>query len=203
VKASISKQSSQRRPEFLAGDLALDFLNTRMCAGKEIIDLLQTDADLLEWLGRAGCFVSKNAADGAARSLLHDARELRESIRILVEARKAGRRGDPSALNRFLMYADSHPQLVWKRSGPPSIDRVRNQESPKNILMPIAEAAAALLSAADFSLVKRCEGENCVLWFLDQTKSHHRRWCSTTVCGNRHKVAAYRKRRRDRPCSSV
>jgi predicted RNA-binding Zn ribbon-like protein len=36
------------------------------------------------------------------------------------------------------------------------------------------------------------------LWFSDQTKSHQRRWCSMEMCGNRHKVAAYRKRRRSR-----
>ncbi len=58
------------------------------------------------------------------------------------------------------------------------------------------EAAADLLATGDFTLVKRCEDETCVLWFYDQTKSHHRRWCSTVLCGNRHKVAAYRKRRR-------
>src|SRR4030095_2085551 len=33
-------------------------------------------------------------------------------------------------------------------------------------------------------------------WFSDNTKSHHRRWCSVALWGNRHKVAAYRKRRR-------
>jgi predicted RNA-binding Zn ribbon-like protein len=42
--------------------------------------------------------------------------------------------------------------------------------------------------------VKRFEGEACILWFADQTRSHHRRWCSTKICGNRQKVAAYRKR---------
>jgi len=66
----------------------------------------------------------------------------------------------------------------------------------RGVLGPVAEAAADLLATADFTLVKRCEDETCVLWFSDQTKSHHRRWCSPALCGNRHKVAAYRKRRR-------
>ena len=53
-----------------------------------------------------------------------------------------------------------------------------------------------LLVAADFRFVKLCEDEACVLWFWDQTKSHRRRWCSAMLCGNRHKVAAYRRRLR-------
>jgi predicted RNA-binding Zn ribbon-like protein len=53
-----------------------------------------------------------------------------------------------------------------------------------------------LLATGDFSLVRRCENAACVLWFYDRTRSHHRRWCSMARCGNRHKVAAFRKRRR-------
>nr|WP_254214234.1 CGNR zinc finger domain-containing protein [Burkholderia multivorans] len=33
-----------------------------------------------------------------------------------------------------------------------------------------------------------------MLWFLDRTKSHRRRWCSKALCGNRQKVAAFRRR---------
>jgi predicted RNA-binding Zn ribbon-like protein len=85
---------------------------------------------------------------------------------------------------------------VWKKPRSPAIERIRQQDTLEAILAPVAEAAAILLATADFSLVKRCEDETCVLWFSDKTKSHHRRWCSTFFCGNRHKVAAYRKRLR-------
>ena len=132
----------------------------------------------------------------APLALLHCARRLRESIRSLVEKRKAGRRGDPSILNSFLAASQSYPQLVWNKSSTPTIDTVRRQDTAESILAPVAEAAADLLITADFKLVKRCEDETCVLWFCDQTKSHHRRWCSMEICGNRHKVAAYRERRR-------
>jgi len=33
-----------------------------------------------------------------------------------------------------------------------------------------------------------------VLYFYDTTKNHRRQWCSTAACGNRHKVADFRKR---------
>lgn len=202
MKSSISKQPADSPPQFLAGDLALDFLNTRMRVGDEVLDLLQTDEDVLAWLERAGLPTSKIGPNAEPLSFLSAARALRENIRSLVEKRKAGRSGNPSVLNNFLRYAQSHPRLVWNKPRSLTIERIRQQDRPEAILAPVAEAAAALLAAADYNLVKRCEGETCVLWFSDQTKSHHRRWCSMEMCGNRHKVAAYRARRRDRRASS-
>jgi predicted RNA-binding Zn ribbon-like protein len=55
-----------------------------------------------------------------------------------------------------------------------------------------------MLATADFNLVKRCADDTCVLWFSDHYKSHHRRWCNMEIRGNRQKVAAYRRGRRNR-----
>jgi predicted RNA-binding Zn ribbon-like protein len=161
----------------------------------ELVDFFQRDEDVLRWLEQAGLPVRAIATVRTLPSLLEAARTLRENIRSLVEKRKAGQRGDPSVLNAFLAEGQSHPRLVWSKPRSPTIDRVRRQDTPAGILAPVAEAAADLLATRDFKLVKRCEDETCILWFRDQTRSHHRRWCSTALCGNRHKVAAYRKRR--------
>jgi predicted RNA-binding Zn ribbon-like protein len=190
------KELSKSRALFLAGHRALDFLNTRMRVNEDLVDLLQSDEDVLLWLKEAGFPTPTIDSRTAPPALLHSARSLRESIRSLAEKRKAGRRGDPSILNSFLAASQSHPRLVWNKSKIPTIDTVRRQDTAESILAPVAEAAADLLMTADFELVKRCEDETCVLWFSDQTKSHRRRWCSMEICGNRHKVAAYRERRR-------
>jgi len=195
---SQTKRNPQPGPVFLAGNLGLDFLNTRMRVNGEVVDLFQRDEDVIRWLKIAGLSVPE-ARTGAPRiSLLNSARKLRENIRALVEKRKAGQRGDPSVINRFLSDAQSHPRLVWNKPGSLKIEKVRRKNTVEAVLGPVAEAAAELLATADFRLVKRCEEETCVLWFSDNTKSHHRRWCSMVLCGNRHKVAAYRRRlRRD------
>ncbi len=160
----------------------------------QIVDLLQRDEDVLHWLKQAGLSAPKVGPHTARMSLLHRARTLRENIRSLVEKRKTGRRGDASLLNRFLAGAQSHPRLVWNRPRALQIEKVRRKDTAEAILAPVAEAAADLLATADFNLVKRCEDDTCVLWFSDQSKSHHRRWCSMEICGNRQKVAAYRRR---------
>jgi predicted RNA-binding Zn ribbon-like protein len=153
---------------------------------------------VLAWLDQAGLPNSKLGSGGVSLSLLRSARTLRENVRSLVEKRKAGLRGDPSLLNSFLDHATSYPRLVWRTPSMLTVERIQRRGTPKGILAPIAEAAAVLLATADFCLVKRCEDQACVLWFSDQTKSHRRRWCSALLCGNRHKVAAYRKRGRRR-----
>jgi predicted RNA-binding Zn ribbon-like protein len=182
---------------FLAGHLALDFLNTRMRVDGDVADFLQRDEDVLRWLKQVGLSVPELGRGAARMSLLDSARTLRENIRSLVEKRKAGQRGDPSVLNRFLSGARSHSRLVWSRPRSLKIEKVSRRDTAQAILGPVAEAAASLLATADFRLVKRCEDETCVLWFSDNTKSHHRRWCSMELCGNRHKVAAYRRRLRN------
>jgi predicted RNA-binding Zn ribbon-like protein len=185
------------RAPFLAGNPALDFLNTRGGRNDELEDFLQSDHDVLVWLKQAGFPIPGDDTKGERFSLLHSARKLRESIRSLVEKRKAGQRGNPSALNGYLTASQSYPQLMWPNSQSLRIDKVWRQDTSQSILAPVAEAAAELLATANFEFVKRCEGEFCFLWFYDQTKSHRRRWCSTQTCGNRHKVAAYRRRIRD------
>ena len=185
-------------PLFLAGHPALDFLNTRMRRNGQLIDVLQRDQDVLRWLRKAGFpVVAGGASHFEHGALLNCARNLRENIRLLIEKRKAGQRGDAALLNGFLAGVESHLQLVWSKPRQLRIETVRRQDSPVAILGPVAESAANLLATADFRFVKRCEDETCVLWFTDRTKSHRRRWCSTMLCGNRHKVAAYRRRRHE------
>ena len=153
------KELSKSRALFLADHRALDFLNTRMRVNEDLVDLLQSDQDVRLWLKQAG--FPAPAIDGktAPLALLHSARSVRESIRSLVEKRKAGRRGDPSILNSFLAASQSYPRLVWNKSSTPTIDTVRRQDTAESILAPVAEAAAELLITADFELVKRCEDE--------------------------------------------
>ena len=180
-------------PFFLAADPALDFLNTVAVVDGQPVDFLQSDEDVLSWLQQAG-LAEEDTPRFAGSSLLYSARTLRELIRNLVMKRKAGARADASAFNMFLMKARSYPQLVWESRKPPRVERIREQKTPGQVLAPVAEAAADLIANGDFDLIRKCEDDDCVLWFYDRTKSHRRRWCSMAVCGNRNKVKAFRQR---------
>ena len=186
---------SPLEPYVLADHPVLDMLNTRANVDGVPFEFWQGDADVERWLVRLGW-----AEEGAVPvfeegALLGAARGLREVIRVLLEQRKAGQQGDPAALNAFLRKAVSHPQLAWPAPGELRLERQRKVQTAEQFLAPIAEAAATLLVEGDFGLVRTCEHPECVLWFYDRTKGHRRRWCSMALCGNRHKVAEFRKRK--------
>ncbi|MBB5345217.1 CGNR zinc finger domain-containing protein [Tunturibacter empetritectus] len=173
---------------------ALDLLNTVFLLNGTIVDSLQTDQDVLQWLAGAGWPVEHDRAGSKPGALLRSARTLREAIRRIVEARKAGKRTDPAPINALLAQSQSHLKLSSTKGGTLHLERQWRQRTPEEILAPIAEAAAELLATGDFNLVRHCEAPECVLWFYDRTRSHHRRWCSMATCGNRNKVAAFRHR---------
>jgi predicted RNA-binding Zn ribbon-like protein len=184
---------------FIADEVALDFINTAYGVEPNHVDVLGSDRQVLEWLQRAGLKPEFDSPPPATRqgSLLQSALALRECARDLVERRKAGAGADVSVLNRLLALGETHQQLVWKKGHVPTISVHRNGSRPDAVLVPLAEAIARLLAEGDFELVRRCESADCTLWFYDRTKSHHRRWCSMAMCGNRAKVAAFRERRRN------
>ena len=66
--------------------------------------------------------------------------------------------------------------------------------SAVQLLLPVAESAAWLLEHGDPSLVRRCDGTECVLVFYDTTRNRSRRWCSMEGCGSRAKAGAYYRR---------
>jgi len=182
-------------PYVLADDPVLDMLNTLANIDGVPWDFWRADADVAAWLVRLQWVEQHGIPQFEPGALLSAARELREVIRELVAARKARQPGNPAALNGFLRKAVSHPQLVWTASEAPKLERQRKQQTAQQFLAPIAEAAATLLVEGDFNLIRRCEHPECILWFYDRTKAHKRRWCSMALCGNRHKVAEFRKRK--------
>jgi predicted RNA-binding Zn ribbon-like protein len=69
-------------------------------------------------------------------------------------------------------------------------------DDPEQLMVPIAQSASDLLCHGDLVLVKRCADPACGAFFYDTSKNHTRRWCSTTGCGNRMRVAAHYRRSR-------
>lgn len=182
-------------PHFIGDDLALDFINSAYGVGDARRDHFTDAQGLRHWLTAAG--LDATSMNGEAdETLLATARSLRHSARELIERRKRDEHGDVALLNRILALSSTCHQLVWPEKAGPSLIERQRADNPQAALLPVAEAIAALLATADFQLVRQCESDDCTLWFHDRTRSHHRRWCSQAMCGNRMKVAAFRARKR-------
>ena len=182
-------------PVHLADHPALDLLNTWMMVDGERRDVLASDAQAVSWLAQAGLALPGPATATDQARLLAELKALRTVLEPLVAARRAGRTADPAALNQVLRR--TAVQLEWKATGALELQRASHADAVTRRIGELALAAAELLAHGDFSLVRQCESSECTLLFYDRTKSHKRRWCSMALCGNRHKVAEFRKRRQE------
>ena len=181
----------------LGDDPALDFMNTVAKEESGFVEYLQTDEDVVSWMQLMGFLDKRDRPSFKRGALVAAAHELRDTIRKLVLQKKSGKRVDAAALNAFLSHGRYRVNLVRSPDGQLDVVHEYDKATPEQLLARIAETAADLLANGNFELVRKCESEDCVLWFYDRTKAHRRRWCSMALCGNRHKVASFRARQKD------
>lgn len=186
---------------FIANNLALDFVNTLIVDEREEpLELLRSANDLMEWASVAGLDTRKagRTSGGQDQDLFQRAICLRGELKRMAKAVSEGKRVPTSAIkaiNDELSRAHGCFELSATPSGYSTAFR-KDAESSPDLLMPIAESAARLLSEGDLNLVRKCQRSACVLYFYDNSKRHGRRWCSMSACGNRAKAAAFYDRTR-------
>jgi predicted RNA-binding Zn ribbon-like protein len=185
---------------FVAGAAPLDFLNTEIMCDGAPADLLQNSDDLLLWLAESGLATRADLRTMRAtgphvrESWLKRALRLRAGMRALFLPLAEGQPLRGSGLrpiNNVLSSGRGTFQLVNSHLRP----QLQFQPHTPDPAFVIARAAAEFLASADLMLVRRCQGEGCILFFYDATKSHTRRWCSMATCGNRTKVRAHYERK--------
>jgi predicted RNA-binding Zn ribbon-like protein len=64
------------------------------------------------------------------------------------------------------------------------------------VLHPVAWAASQLLVSPELQHVNACANDRCGWIFVDTSRTHNRKWCEMSVCGNRAKARRFYERRR-------
>ena len=190
---------------FLANRPILDFLNTKPVLAERPTELL-TDTEALErWLVVCGIVSSaktKSLMRGwrhspEAVAFLKDLIAFRERLRGAVTRMEAGSAPADEFVQEINAGMLRHPATVVlrKREGRIVREQFFEPKRPEDLWGPILSAAADLLSEPETDRIRRCEA--CVIHFFDTSKKGSRRWCSMNICGNKLKVAAYQRRKRD------
>jgi len=151
-------------------------------------ELLQTPDDLARWLVAAE--LVENSPETTDDDL-HTARMLREAIFTLAE-NLHGRAGDAADARQIVNAIASRPSAV------PVLHpdgHVRLCGSAATLLSTLAREAVHLFGGPAAALVKQCQSPSCALYFVDMSRRADRRWCSMSACGNKAKVAEFRRRR--------
>ena len=192
---------------FVAEYPCLDFVNTKfMTEGGRRTDPLSGFTALVEWLSESRLVARKqlqrasklSGAGDSAERVYRSALALREALLSMVDRIAAGRpvpRASLEAINRAISRRSGSARLV--RSAGHFEETIQlEMKDPAQLIVPIAASASDLLCRGDLALVKRCANRACGAFFYDTSKNHTRRWCSTTECGNRMRVAAHYRRSR-------
>ena len=184
---------------FIGGRLALDFVNSvplrTELAWEQLIAFLQSARIVTS--ERGGELLALNRSDfQAAESLLRKAERLAAGLRLAFDAvlhKQNVLREWIEPINEVLGITEGHDELVaadnaWE------IQFVASESGLEWLLAAVARSAAEIIAEGPRARLRVCANPRCGLFFYDTSRTHRRRWCSMTVCGNRHKVAAFARR---------
>lgn len=192
---------------WIGNNPAIDFVNTLFVHEGMEIDLLARPGDLLDWLRDSESLSEQSLRDikprfGASQlqhtltCAKHYRGTLRTALRRLVKRGAVGRHALEET-NRLLRA----PRIIFALSDTENGSQLQQKWTvgqAQDVLRPIALAFARLITDHDLSRIRKCQNPDCVLFFLDTSKSGTRTWCSMDICGNKLRVAAFRKRHQGR-----
>ena len=179
---------------FEPGSLALAFATTGPGTYAEPLARFQTlrrPSDLQRWaadvLGAPGLPATDDDLDVAVRlqAAIWSVADALIDLRPVPEC-------DREVLNELAVQPDLVPRLL-----PGPTRTWVGIQGVRNLMSTVAQDAIDVFGGPRGARLKRCEGSRCALLFVDTSRSGRRRWCSMERCGNRAKVVAHRRRRKE------
>jgi predicted RNA-binding Zn ribbon-like protein len=188
----------------VGGRLAIDFANipsypgspTEHLSWEELIVFLQASQIVSAERGSSLLALSGSDPD-AAQSLLSRSIRLRDALRktfgAIVRKEPIGREWT-EPINQILRITEGHDEIVleentWK------MEFKAREGGLDWLLAAIARSAAEIIVEGAQARLRICANPACALFFSDKSRTRRRRWCSMAICGNRHKVASFARRR--------
>jgi predicted RNA-binding Zn ribbon-like protein len=190
---------------FVANRPVLDFLNTKPVLAEGPTELLPDFESLERWLIAAGVVNSSKLKgrlrswrqSSQAKAFLKELLGYRERLKDAVVKMEAGATPSDEFLREVNARLVRYPRRITlhKREGRIVMEPLFEPQEPRDLWAPIIQGTADLLSETQTERLRKCE--SCVVHFFDTSKKGSRRWCSMNICGNKLKVAAYQRRRRE------
>ena len=186
--------------QFVAGNLALDFVNTVAFRAdpEKKRDRLQRAEDVHRWAcdARLPDWPASGSGPRMGPVALRHVRAVREQLFAVFHAIASG---DPIPAGTLARVGNAFQDCCAKRHLSTDDAEVRwggraSARCTDYLLYPVLTAATDLLTSGSRDLVRQCDGAGCGWLFLDRSNARRRRWCSMTDCGNRNKARNYYQR---------
>lgn len=156
-------------------------------------DELGGPKELADWMRERGL-----GADGGrvTPAMFETALRLRGALRAYLQCEPAERLRNRSVLGALNDALAPFPLRVATHAGRGAVLSAARQDALAGLsAIAIELHDATLLGTLD--RLKMCASEECRRVFFDRSKPSTRRWCMSTLCGNRMKTRAYRERQRE------
>jgi predicted RNA-binding Zn ribbon-like protein len=153
-------------------------------------DELAGPRELGAWMSARGLL---RAVDTITPAMLQIALALRSGVRAYLECEPTERHGKKDVLRSLNRAIGPFPLVVEAGDGGSMKLRPARDDALAGLSIVVAELHNG---AANRTLdrLKTCAAEECRRVFFDRSKPGSRRWCVSTLCGNRAKTRTYRER---------
>lgn len=156
-------------------------------------DELTSPRELEAWMSARGLLL---AGDKITPAMLQTALAFRSSVRAYLECDPAERRSNKGVLRSLNRAIGLFPLIVEADDGGGMTLRPERNDALAGLSNVVAELHNGAASGA-LDRLKTCAAEECRRVFFDRSKPGSRRWCVSTLCGNRAKTRTYRERHQD------
>jgi predicted RNA-binding Zn ribbon-like protein len=176
-------------PKAAPGTLALvqDFVNTRNYIRGDLLG--HTEEATIRLAERRLLEGGKRVGEAERRRLV----EFREGLRELLLAHNGVARGDAGVLN--YMISSAALRVRFRPGGRPDLEPVAEGRLVERIVGRLLAEVARAEAEGRWERLKACRNEGCLWAFYDASKNRSGSWCNMDVCGARHKMRAFRKRK--------
>lgn len=122
--------------------------------------------------------------------------QLRASVRAYLQCDPAERRKDKDAVQSLNAALKQFPLVARAHVDRGMVLGASRDDALAGMSAIVAELYDGSVRGT-LDRLKMCAAEECRRVFFDRSKPATRRWCMSTLCGNRMKTRAYRERQRD------
>ncbi|UJW56764.1 CGNR zinc finger domain-containing protein [Bacillus sp. A116_S68] len=185
----------------LGGTAWINLLNTTYISNKQKIDILADSSKTLQWLEANDLLRDSDALALENKELLilliNELQSLRNFCIIIMSDLEQHGKLTLSTTDELikrvkqvkveLNILPKHDKLALAPEGTTAKDHV---------LFNIIDSIIHTLENTSVNRIRKCEHPECILYYVDTSKSGRRRWCSMELCGNRKKVAEFYARKK-------
>jgi predicted RNA-binding Zn ribbon-like protein len=182
----------QDKPKPAPGPLALvqDFVNTRnyLHGG----DLLGEAEQATRSLTARGLLQEGESIGESERRRLVS---LREALRGLLLVHSGAAEPGPDAEDLNSLVTPTALGVRFRADGHPALEPAAEDSAAERVVARLLAEVIWAEAQGKWERLKSCRNEGCRWAFYDTSKNRSGRWCNMDVCGARHKMRTYRKRK--------